>query len=63
MLKSTAFYDVKPYNLVDIYRRFGGTYALHSQDRKASQADNPIDGGSTFLRKLIPDYTMSHTRR
>jgi hypothetical protein len=28
-MKSTIFWDVMPYNSVDVHRRFGGTYCFH----------------------------------
>jgi hypothetical protein len=49
-----------PYNLVKMYRRFGGTHLLYSQSKKL----RPEDGGSSFLRNVdtyVRDYTASHS--
>jgi hypothetical protein len=49
----TAFWDAAPCTLVDVYRRFRGTYCLHNH--------RPDGGGSKHLSnvgKLLPDYKM-----
>jgi hypothetical protein len=33
-MKVTIFLDVTSYSPLDIYRRFGGTFCLHLQDRR-----------------------------
>jgi hypothetical protein len=39
-LNNAVLYDVTPYSVVYIYRRFGGMYCLHLQDRRVRQASN-----------------------
>jgi hypothetical protein len=37
---SYVFWDVKPYSLLKVNRRFGGTFYLHLQGRRISRARN-----------------------
>jgi hypothetical protein len=37
--KSTVFWNVMPCSLVDVYRRFEGTYCLQIQGRTSNQAN------------------------
>jgi hypothetical protein len=39
-LKITIFWNALVCSLVEVYRRFGETYCLHLQGRKASRASN-----------------------
>lgn len=53
-----TFWNIAPYSLADVDRRFGGAYCLYQQD------DN--DGGSTYLRdvsELQRDYNAQYSRR
>jgi hypothetical protein len=43
-MKMTVFWDVAPCSLVDVYRRFRGTYCLHHQGDECTD-----DGGSKHL--------------
>jgi hypothetical protein len=38
--KSTVLSDMVPFSLIDVYRRFGGTYCLHLQGRRISKASD-----------------------
>jgi hypothetical protein len=42
-MKITVFWDVAPYSLVEVYRRFKGAYCLHHQ------GDRPV---STFRTEV-----------
>jgi hypothetical protein len=56
-MKMTVFWDVAPCSLVEVYRRFRGTFFLHHQ------SDQPDDGGSKYLwnvGKLLADYTAQY---
>jgi hypothetical protein len=33
-MKSNVFWDMMPCNVVEIYKRFGGTYGLYLQDQR-----------------------------
>jgi hypothetical protein len=58
--KMAVFWVVVPCSLVDVYRRFGGTWCLHHQ------RDRPDDGGSKYVwnvGKRLSDYTMLQPRR
>jgi hypothetical protein len=59
-VKIAVFWDVAPYSLVEIYRRFRGVYCLFHQ------GDDDDDGGSKHLwnvGEFLPDYTAQHPRR
>jgi hypothetical protein len=56
-----------PYSLIEICRRFGGTYSRVNEQakQKAGSKQHPDVGGSTFLRnagKFLPDMLL-HSRR
>jgi hypothetical protein len=36
--KTTTFWDITPCSMMEVNRRFGGTYRLHIQDQGISQA-------------------------
>jgi hypothetical protein len=58
--KIVAFWDIAPWSLVEIDRRFRGEYCLHHR------GDRPDDGGSTHLWNvglLQRDYTALCPRR
>jgi hypothetical protein len=65
-VKSTIFWDVTPYILVEIYRNFGGSYCLDlygSKSRPPKKTER--SEVSILLRnvsKLAPEYTASHPR-
>jgi hypothetical protein len=40
VMKSTIFWDITPCSPLKFNRRFGGTYRLHLQGRRISQAIN-----------------------
>jgi hypothetical protein len=54
MMMTTVFWDVVPWDLIEVDRRFTGAYCLNYQD------DNrPDDGGSKQLRNVgesLQDY-------
>jgi hypothetical protein len=45
-MEMAVLYDVVPCNLVEIDRRFRGTYCLHHHDDEAHRS---YDGGSKYL--------------
>jgi len=47
IMKNALFCDVMPYNMVEIYQRFGGIYCLYLQDTSA-KLHNLIPGDSNF---------------
>jgi hypothetical protein len=47
-MKMTVFWVIAPCSLVEVYRRFRGTYCLHHQGDEC---------------KLLPDYTAQQPRR
>jgi hypothetical protein len=63
-MKSIVFWDITPCSLLKVNRRFGGTYRLHLQGRRAllvtcfhagfllSLYVNPEDVGDMFLRNV-----------
>jgi hypothetical protein len=60
-MKMAVSWDVVPYSLVEVYRRFRGDCCLHHQG-----THRPHKGDSKHLYnvcKLIPDYTAQHPRR
>jgi hypothetical protein len=74
-MKMIAFWDVAPYTLVEVYRRFRGACCLHHRcDRPAPCSVIEIEWffrGDYFppsletwnVGKLLPDCTVQHTRR
>jgi hypothetical protein len=44
-IESTTFWDISPYSLAQIYRRFGGTFCRHFQGRRVSQATTKVQAG------------------
>jgi hypothetical protein len=59
-MKTTAFCNTAPWNLVEIYRRFRGAYCLHHQGHRLN------DGGSTRfwnVTLLQRDYTAMYPKR
>jgi hypothetical protein len=46
--ESTVFWDVMPCSPVEVLLLFGGTYYLHLQGRRVSQAGNQQDEGSSL---------------
>jgi hypothetical protein len=48
-LKIRDFWDVAPFSLVGVYRRFRGVYCLHHQTDESSQ-DTPLKRRSTPRR-------------
>jgi hypothetical protein len=44
--KSSVFWDITPCSPLSVNRRFGGSYRLHLQGRKISQARNRCQAGS-----------------
>jgi hypothetical protein len=62
IMKMTVFWDVAPFNLVEVCLRFRGACCLHYQGDEVS----PDDGSSKYLwnvSKRLPDYTTQHPRR
>jgi hypothetical protein len=71
-INSTAFWRVTPCSLVEVYRRFGGTYYLHLHTRRVTLViSKPScfllvlllgyeNRGGTFLRNVgkLPDYAI-----
>jgi hypothetical protein len=56
VIKMTVFWDVAPFNMIDVYSCFIGAYCLYPPD----------DGGTKRLQnvgKLQLDYTAQHPRR
>jgi hypothetical protein len=45
-MKSSVFWDIMPCSSVKVNQRFGGTYRLHLQGQKVSQARNKHEAGS-----------------
>jgi hypothetical protein len=45
-MKSSVFWDITPCSPLKVNRRFGGTYGLHIQGPKLSQARNQREAGS-----------------
>jgi hypothetical protein len=43
---STTFWDATPYNMVEIYWRFGEKYYLHLQAKKTRQASDYLESSS-----------------
>jgi hypothetical protein len=68
--KSNVFLDVTPFILVEVCRRFGGTYCLHIQSLNVSPESRLLVAawfllGSTFFRNgrmLLSVYMASHPR-
>jgi hypothetical protein len=57
-LKITAFWDVMPCSLLKINGRFGGTYRLHLQCRRVSQATNEQNIRKEIQRE--PELSEEH---
>jgi hypothetical protein len=54
VMKSSVFWDITPCNPLSVNRRFGGTYRLHLQGRRISQASSACHLlSSWFLAWLI----------
>jgi hypothetical protein len=51
-MKSSIFSGVTPRSLVKVCCHFGGTYCLHNQGQRVSQA-SPEDGGSVFFETWV----------
>jgi hypothetical protein len=49
-MKSSTFWDITPYSLMKVNRRFGGKYSLHFQSRKVSQIVNHDKAGRNASR-------------
>jgi hypothetical protein len=43
VIRSSIFWDIRPYSPLKVNRRFGGTCRLHFQGRKISQARNHLE--------------------
>jgi hypothetical protein len=41
-MKMIVFWDVAPYSLVEVYRRFGGAYCFHHQGDEVSQEERRL---------------------
>jgi hypothetical protein len=54
-MKMTVLWDVKPFSLVEVYRRLRGAYCLQRPDRGSKHLRN--------IGKLVRDYTAQHPRR
>jgi hypothetical protein len=52
-LKSTVFWDMTPFNLVEDYRRFVGTYCLHLKGAKIKPSKQKAHS-SWLLCLLLP---------
>jgi hypothetical protein len=52
VMKSTLFWDITPYSLLKVNRRFGETYRLHLQVWRIIRARNQRESG-WFLTRLI----------
>jgi hypothetical protein len=60
-MKSTIFSEITPCSPLKVNRRFGGTYRLHLQGRKISQARNPRENrwqGFILVSCLAHFYTL-----
>jgi hypothetical protein len=60
-MNMTLLWNVAPYSLVEVYRRFRSASFIHHQG-----IHRPDDWGSKYLwnvGKLLPDYTAQQTRR
>jgi hypothetical protein len=56
--KSTILYDITPCSPLKINRRFGGTYHLHFQSRRISQARNQREGRWQADQSARLDYDV-----
>jgi hypothetical protein len=52
VLNSTVFCDRTPYSLVKVYQRFRGTYCLHLEGLRVSQATSKMQAASRASRCL-----------
>jgi hypothetical protein len=48
-MKSTAFCNIMPCSPLEVHRRFGGTYCLHIQGQRVSQARKQQEARSALL--------------
>lgn len=55
--KRTMLRDMRPCNLVEFYRRLGGSHCLHLQSQRVSC------GGKQQENRRLPHLTVSHPRR
>jgi hypothetical protein len=62
-----VFWDITSYDPVKVSRRFEGTYRLHLQGRRVSQARNPHEASTSSGLKnvglLSPDYMALYPSR
>jgi hypothetical protein len=59
-MKIYVFYDMTPYNLVKIYRLFGGTNFIYFQSKRVMSED----GNSSFLQNIgisVRDHATSYS--
>jgi hypothetical protein len=57
--KSTVFYDVTRCGLLQVYRRFGGSYLLLLADFMVGMLFDPDDGGNMFLQEVNKIHSMT----
>jgi hypothetical protein len=63
--KGIILWDLTPYSMVEVYRRFERSSCLHLQSRRSSQASNKKDASNNFLQNVstLPPYcNSSHPR-
>jgi hypothetical protein len=54
--KSAVFWDITPWSPLKVNRRFGGTYCLHLQGRRISEASNQRERVGKRSSTYIPAY-------
>jgi hypothetical protein len=59
VMKSSIFWDITPCSLLKVNRRFGGTYRLHLQDRRISEARNQYETCSKPMLVSFLVYYLS----
>jgi hypothetical protein len=66
-VKNSMLFGVLLYSLIEVHRRFGGTYCrLYPLGFLHGLLVDPEGGGSMFLRNdvgLLPEYTKLHPRK
>jgi hypothetical protein len=59
-IKGPAFFwDVTQYSQLKVNRRFGGTWRLHLQGRRISQARNQSEAGKSYMIKLYFEFMQN----
>jgi hypothetical protein len=62
LLNIQAFWDVTPWRIVNIYRRFEESWCFHLQSQSINRKVVPWRRGTTLLRNTVKDFTQRRGR-